>query len=213
MSPAVNPAVSSWGIPRKPAAVALAAVYLALALPPARAWLEASMVGHMLVQIPLLAALGACAGLLLPAPRRAALRAALGGPLACLLAAVFASTYWMLPRALDAAVLDPLAALAKFLSLPLLVGLPLALAWERLGLIGRGFIWTNLISMLGFTGWLYLAAPLRVCNTYRVDEQVRVGWWMIGLAVLLFALWLGGLFAGRRPPCAAPGRCADRQPV
>jgi hypothetical protein len=37
----------------------------------------------------------------------------------------------MLPPALDEAVSDPLINLGKFLSLPLLAGLPLGLSWSR----------------------------------------------------------------------------------
>ncbi|MBI2308212.1 MAG: hypothetical protein HYU78_13000 [Rhodocyclales bacterium] len=177
-------------------ALGAGAAYLLLTLPPVRHWLEASMASHMLVQMPLLVALGMVAVRLLPAGRRRRLRNGFGGPLACLTAATFASAYWMLPRALDAAIGEPLAEFAKFVSLPLLVGLPLALAWESFGLIGRGFVWTNLISMQVFLGWLYVAAPLRVCNNYLVDDQLRVGWLLITLAGLLFAGWLGALFRG-----------------
>lgn len=177
--------------------------YLLLALPATRSWLEASMVTHMLVQMPLLVALGALAAVCLDERRRQSLLALLGGPVSSIALATFASSYWMLPRALDAAIGGGLTEAMKFLSLPLLVGLPVALAWQRLGPIGRGFVWTNLISMLGFLGWLYLAAPVRVCNNYLLDEQSRVGWLLVNLAVLLFAGWLGTLFVRSQP---APGQ-------
>lgn len=184
---------------------AAAASYLLLAMPFTRHWLEASMVRHMLVQIPLLVMLGMIAARLLPPDRRRRLRHGCGGPLACLATATFASAYWMLPRALDAAIAEPLAELAKFVSLPLLVGLPLALAWESFGLIGRGFVWSNLISMQVFLGWLYLAAPQRVCNNYLADDQSRVGWLLIEIAAAIFACWLGALFrGGTAPPLLAP---------
>ena len=93
--------------------------------------------------------------------------------------ALFASSYWMLPRALDAALTEPLAEVGKFLSLPLLVGFPLVLAWRRLTLIGRGFVWTNFISMLAVLGWLYIVAPVRVCNSYLVNDQEHAGWYMV----------------------------------
>lgn len=181
--------------------LAIAGSYLLLALPASRSWLEASMAAHMLVQMPLLVALGVAAIRQLAGRQREALLARLGGPLPCMTIALFASTYWMLPRALDAAIVDPASEMMKFASLPLLVGAPLALAWQRLGLIGRGFVWTNLISMLAFLGWLYLAAPLRVCNNYLADEQLRVGWLLVELAGGLFACWLGAFFFGSQ---AAP---------
>lgn len=188
---------------RRHAGLALGVLYVALATPLARGWLEASMSGHMLVQIPLLAAIGVAACRLLPQHRQEALLTAAGGPVACVLAALFASSYWMLPRALDGALANPLIEVAKFVSLPTLVGAPLALAWRRLAMIGRGFVWTNFISMLAVLGWLYIAAPVRVCNNYLVDEQASAGWLMVKLSLLLFAGWLGALFVGGKP---APGR-------
>ncbi|WP_246265680.1 hypothetical protein [Aromatoleum diolicum] len=185
--------------PRARARVSLGAVgtlYLLLATPPARAWLEATMSGHMLAQIPLLGVVGFLACRLLPRRRQDALLIALGGAIPCVVLAIFASSWWMLPRALDHALASPLVEAAKFVSLPALVGLPLALAWRRLGTIGRGFVWTNFISMLAVLGWLYIAAPVRVCNSYLVDQQASAGWLMVKLAVLLFAAWLGSLFVG-----------------
>jgi hypothetical protein len=183
---------------------ALAAAWLILATPPMRTWLETSMSVHMLVQIPLLAAIGLLATRLLPARSQDTLLAAAGGAIPCVIVASFASSYWMLPRAIDAVLLEPLAEAAKFVSLPLLVGAPLALAWRELGLIGRGFVWTNFISMLAVLGWLYIAAPVRVCNSYALFEQERAGWLMVQLAVGLLVWWLGRFFVG------APARSVPR---
>ena len=180
----------------------LGAIYLFLATPVARAALEATMGRHMLVQIPLLAAAGVIAARWLPERRKDSLLAACGGALPCVGVALFAASYWMLPRALDAALANPLAEAAKFISLPALVGLPLTLAWQRLSVIGRGFVWTNFISMLAVLGWLYIAAPVRVCNSYLVDEQGSAGWLMVKLSVLLFAGWLARLFVGGAPTLA-----------
>lgn len=181
-----------------------AAAWLILATPAMRTWLETSMSVHMLVQIPLLAAIGIVAMRTLPQRTQSALLAAAGGAIPCVLIATFASSYWMLPRAIDAVLVDPLAETAKFVSLPLLVGAPLALAWRQLGLIGRGFVWTNFISMLAVLGWLYIVAPVRVCNSYALFEQERAGWLMVQLAVALLAWWLGRLFVGTPATAPAP---------
>lgn len=200
---------------------ALGALYLLLATPPARAWLEATMSGHMLVQIPLLAALGFVACRLLPERAQDTLLERAGGVVPCVLLATFASSYWMLPRALDDALASGAVEAAKFVTLPVLVGLPLSLAWRRLGTIGRGFVWTNFFSMLVVLGWLYLAAPVRVCNSYLVDQQESAGWLMIWIAVLMFAGWLGSLFIGgtrhpnaseRTPSLTRPGRTGTAGP-
>jgi hypothetical protein len=182
-----------------------AMLYLLLATPVVRAWMEATMTGHMLLQIPLLAAIGVVSCHLLPERLQNSLLAAAGGAIPCVLLATFASSYWMLPRALDGALTNPLNEAAKFLSLPLLVGLPLGLAWRRLRIIGRSFVCTNAISMLAVLGWLYVIAPVRVCNNYLVDQQEIAGWWMVKLAVLLFACWLGSFFVGGDPMPSMPG--------
>lgn len=104
-----------WRDPRQWSALALVVVLL-LALPPLRALLEASMSSHMLVQMPLLAAAGFIGTRGLPAARRDRLYRLSGGALPLVLMTMVASSYWMLPRALDAALADPWAELAKFAS-------------------------------------------------------------------------------------------------
>ena len=179
-------------------------LYLLLATPAARGWMEATMTGHMLLQIPLLAVIGVVLCFLLPERLQELLLATAGGAVPCLLLASFASGYWMLPRALDGALTNPMNEAAKFFSLPLLVGLPLGLAWKRLEIIGRSLVWTNGISMLGVLGWLYITAPVRVCNNYLVEQQEIAGWWMVKLALVLFACWLCSFFVGGDPAANDP---------
>ena len=145
-----------------PAAVA----WLCLWLPPLRVALESDMAVHMALQVPVLVALG----LLLAGtvrshePRWVADADWLGIP--GIVAVVFGTSFWMLPRALDGAVADPAIDLAKFLSLPLLVGLPLGLSWRRMPPLGRAFIWANFIPKIAAVGALYLMAPTRLCAYY-----------------------------------------------
>jgi len=167
-----------------------------LALPPTRRVLEASMVAHMLVQIPLLVVAGALLASGIPANFRRALAAFNADGRPGILAAGFVSSYWMLPRALDAALSTPLAELAKFSSLPLLVGLPLALSWTRLGPIGRGFVLANLISMIAVVGWLYRESPVRLCSYYLTDQQVLLGNALLTLALLAGIGWTVRAFVG-----------------
>jgi len=185
-----------------PAAIALP---VALATPWMRAWLESSMALHMLVQMPLLAAAGFAAAAALPAPRAQAIVDGVGGVVPCLLVASLASMFWMVPRALDLALAGIAVETAKFVTLPLLVGAPLALAWPRLGLLGRGFVWTNLASMLAVLGWLYRASPLRACNAYPVADQRAAGDWLIFLAIVVFVGWLATLFVAQPAQDAARG--------
>jgi hypothetical protein len=110
------------------------------------------------------------------------------GGIAGTLLAVIASSWWMIPRALDSALASPEAELLKFLSLPLLVGAPAALSWSALGRLGRGFVIANVLPMWAVVGWMYVAAPSRVCNYYLVDQQVTAG-----TGLLWFSVVAGGI--------------------
>lgn len=172
--------------------------YALLATPPMRTLLESIMAAHMLVQLPLLAALGAYAVRLLPAGVRRRLDACNGGGVPFTLLALFAAAFWMLPRSLDGALNHDHLELAKFISLPVLLGAPLALSWRRLTAIGRGFLWSNLLSMLIVLGWLYSVAPIRVCTNYLVDQQALLGRSLLFLALVLAVSLAGRLFIGSR---------------
>ena len=170
--------------------------WLTLWLWPARVALESDMAVHMTIQVPLLIGIGVflATGVRSHEPHWLADADWLGIP--GIVMVVLGTSFWMLPRALDGAVADPLVDAAKFLSLPLLVGLPLGLSWRRMPPLGRAFIWANFIPKLGAIGGLYLAAPTRLCAYYRLDQQTVAGWTLIVLAVVLGTLWFIVAFVG-----------------
>ena len=92
---------------------------------PARVALESDMAVHMTIQVSLLIGIGVflATGVRSREPHWLADADWLGIP--GIVMVVLGTSFWMLPRALDGAVADPLVDAAKFLSLPLLVGLPL----------------------------------------------------------------------------------------
>lgn len=159
--------------------------FAALALPWSRHALERVMIGHMLVQIPLLVVIGVLMARALPPGVSARLAKWNAGGVSGILLALIASSWWMVPRALDSALASPAMEVAKFVTLPLLVGVPLALSWSALGGIGRGFVIANVLPMWAVVGWAYMAAPVRVCNYYLVDQQVIAGLGLLSLAVAL----------------------------
>jgi len=162
---------------------------LLLALPGSRGLLEREMITHMLIQIPLLAMAGVLISSGIPRRWRTRIAAWNGGGISGTLLAVIVSSWWMVPRALDTVLSSPGAELWKFVSLPLFVGLSAALSWPALGIIGRGFVVVNVLPMWAVVGWLYVAAPVRVCNYYLIDQQVVAGkgllWVSVSLAVVL----------------------------
>lgn len=178
---------------------ALAALcWLALVLTPARSLLESSLPGHVLVQIPLLVALGYWLGHSGRERLEPWQRSWNGGGIAGILLTSFTIAFWMLPRWLDASLDDPAIAMAKYLSLPLLAGAPLALSWPRLHPIARAVVKIELIAMLSRLGWLYLISPDRLCNNYLLSGQILLGQAFLALAVVLTLFWLAPVFFGRR---------------
>ena len=178
-------------------ALVAALLFVALVTPVAREALERIMVAHMLVQIPLLAIAGAFAATALPSWRRSRVARWNQSGVSGTLLALIASSWWMVPRSLDWALASPLMEAAKFVTLPLLVGAPLALSWSSLGTMGRGFVIANVLPMWAVVGWAYIAAPVRVCNYYLVDQQVIAGVALIGVSVALGAATALPSFAGR----------------
>lgn len=191
--------------------LAATSLWAILWLWPVRAALERDMALHMVVQLPLLIGIGVLlAGIIRPRePRWLAEADWLGIPGLTLV--LCATSFWMLPRLLDAAIADPRIDLGKFLSLPLLAGLPLGLSWRRMPALGRAFLWANFIPKLGAVGGLYLAAPIRLCAYYRLDQQEAAGWALISVAAALAMLWLLAALVGwpRRDPIAREARCAS----
>jgi len=190
-----------------------ALLYAALLVPPVRHALEASMTAQMLVQIPLLVGVGALLRGALPA-RALAVTAGwdyhgiTGLTLASLTAAL-----WLLPRSLDVAVTEPIMAWAKYLSVPLLIGLPFAVSWPRMSFIVRGVFLLEFIATFFRMGWLDLIWPDRLCNSYLLGDQQRLGQYLVliggWLCVLIICKLLWGRFDSlievRRP--APPPPC------
>ena len=145
-------------------------------------------VAHMLLQYPVLGASGYLLGLKMPtAPD-------LRGPL--LVLGITCVGFWMLPRSLDAALDSPGMHLAKLVTLPLLAGLPLGMSVPRVGAVLRGFLKAQSLSMLGVLSFLYSHAPIRICNSYLIEDQQRLGAGFLWLAGGLSLLWAVPLFLG-----------------
>jgi hypothetical protein len=175
-----------------------AGLWLALAMPPARAWLESTMTQHMLIQLPLLAAIGFCIGSawLKSQPDGLAwralesLRSCNSGGVSGLIAASSVMVLWMLPRCLDAARLDIAADALKFISVPA-AGAAVALSWPRTPAIARAVVHLEVIATLLRFGWVYLAADERLCLAYLAGDQQRTGELLLwsGAAYAIAVVW------------------------
>lgn len=153
--------------------------------------LERDPVTHMLVLLPALALAGWLMANALCA-QRFQLRQTDANALTLL--GVFAILFWMLPRYIDASLTDPLIGIAKFVSIPLCIGAVLAVSWRATHPLLRGFLKANALSMLGVLAFLYTHAPVRICNSYLVADQQRLGYGFLFAALALGVTWTAPLF-------------------
>lgn len=171
----------------------LAASGLILAIGPLRTLLETSMATHMLVQFPLLILAGVASGGVLlrtsdatvPAGRRDWNHLGVTG--LAFVALVLAVS--MIPRLLDLALIDARVEVFKLAAL-FVTGVLLRRSWSKAGLIVQGFFLGNVLPMTAVAGILYRDSPVRLCNSYRFDEQWLVGTMLVVVASLAGAAWL-----------------------
>lgn len=173
------------------------ALWLALALPPVRHALEATMTLQMLAQIPLLAFAGWRMALFLPRQWIGAVAAWNRSGISGFVLASLAAIVWMLPRALDAALDAPPIEIAKFISIPPLIGAPLAISWPRAGFVVRGVFLVEVVAMTFRLGWLYLVSPVRLCSNYLLSDQQQLGKIMLAIGVVVTLVLAWKLMGGR----------------
>ncbi|GAB1383911.1 hypothetical protein MASR1M50_22320 [Burkholderiales bacterium] len=190
------------------------ALGLVLALPWTREAMESSMWRHMLLQFPAWLLAGALLAAALPPRARAAVARWNAHGIAGLVAVAVTLAVLMVPRVLDLALRRPDIEAAKLAAL-LLAGVALRLSWRPAGLVVQFFFLGNLLPMMVVVGQLYIDSPLRLCNAYLLDDQARLGAWLIGGAAVLGAAWLawtGWVLAGRQTPPAPAGMTGQNPP-
>lgn len=142
-----------------------------------RELIEGSMSLHMLLQFPLLLASGATAARLAAGralPLVAVWRLVDAQGLLGLVTLSVVAAFWMLPIALDAALMHAGAAGCKYASW-WIAGWAIALAWPQMPGALRLFLLGNLAWMFFTAGALYAETPQRLCVSYRIDDQVWTG--------------------------------------
>jgi hypothetical protein len=175
-----------WPLP-----VALAGLGL-LALPHARHWMEAAMTTHMLLQYPLIALAGFLLALALPSHWFKKINRWNVFGINGLFATALILALLMIPRLLDLALVDGRVELAKWLAL-LVCGAALRLSWRNAGLLVQGFFLGNVLPMMAVVGYLYASSPVRVCNAYLLDDQERLGQWLVWISAGVALAWFACL--------------------
>ena len=169
---------------------------MGLSLPPLRVLIEQSMVWHMLVQMPLLVLAGWCAAAAwVPARGLRWNRYGLSG----FMLAQCIAAYWMLPSAIDRAVVLPLVDAAKVASL-FAAGWWLRNAFQLAPPAVQLFFAGTTLPMAVWLGSYLASTDLRLCNAYSLESQVNAGRGLVALALVAgigWALHLRGWMAQR----------------
>lgn len=174
----------------RPAALGVSLVALGLSVPPMRSLIEQSMFWHMVVQMPLLVLAG---WLTMSAWPRSATHSFMApwniyGLNGFFLTLVIL-TYWMLPSAIDRAVVLPHADALKLVTL-FVAGALSKNAIDQSPTVLQLFFLALTVSMLIWLGFYFLTTELRLCNAYSLASQISTGWGLIGLGIASGCAWL-----------------------
>ncbi|WP_058308060.1 hypothetical protein [Gracilibacillus massiliensis] len=165
-------------------------LYIFLILPPVANLLESIMIFHMHTQMPLLVFTGFLVTPFLKNkfPRFFDKWNRSGIPGIVLVVLIW--SYWQLPRAMDDALTHFYVEYFKFISLPILVGIPLRDSWKKIRNIGQYMFLIYLFATLVITGFLYIWIDQQICNNYLIIEQQTLGWGSLAMAACLL-LYIG----------------------
>ena len=151
------------------------------------------MVLHILLQFPLILFAGWSLAKGCPEQAKASLQRWNHAGITGLLTISLVLIFWMLPSALDFALTDNTLEFLKFLSLAL-AGAALKLSWHAAGMIVRGIFLGNVLPMMMVVGWLYIESPVRICNSYLSNDQLRTGKGLLVLSIAGSLIWLYAFF-------------------
>jgi hypothetical protein len=173
---------------------------LLFVLEPIRHLVESRMFTHMLLQFPMLIASGWATANLPAVERSRWFRWLDQLNVHGLLAITFAScvlAFWMIPTALDLALLSDPIRLGKYASL-WAMGLMLRRIGSQICPELALFFVGSLAWMLSTVGLIYQSMPQRLCVNYLLDEQRWTGVGMVGIAAAILAGSLWRVAAGER---------------
>ena len=178
-------------------AAAVSVVAVSLSVPPLRSLIEQSMVWHMVVQMPMLVAGGwlsmrILSGKLILRTLDVWNRYGLTG----FVGAQAIAAYWMLPVAIDRAVVLPPIGCAQGAHLVRLRGDARAFLRARPPAVIQLFFVGYSVSMLAWLGIYISTTDLRLCNAYSLESQTAAGRAIAMLGITLGCIWLVEPFAG-----------------
>lgn len=171
-------------------ALVVLGVSVGLSIPPMRSLIEQGMVWHMAVQMPLLVLGGWLSMRAMAATRIPGVFAQWNQfGLTGFIAAQAIIAYWMLPLAIDRAVVLPSSDVVKLIALTG-CGAMLEHSMKRAPVVLQLFFVGYLVSMMTWLGFYFATTDLRLCNAYSLESQAHAGAAIVGLGIALGFAWL-----------------------
>ena len=102
--------------------------------------------------------------------------------------------YWMLPSAIDRAVVLPSVDILKLVTL-FITGMLLADAFKRAPGALQLFFMGYWVSMMAWLGMYFATTDLRLCNAYSLQSQNNTGWGLLALGIALGTVWAFSLLS------------------
>lgn len=163
-------------------------LFVFLALPPVVNLAESIMTIHMHMQMPLIAVAGMLMTPLFKQyfPQFFDKWNKDGVP--GILLALIVIGYWLIPRAMDDALMSLPVEVFKFISWAFLVGVPLMDSWPKLSTLWKNIVFVTLGIVYLVMAGVYIFAPDQLCNNYLIVEQRTLGWafMFVGICLLLY---------------------------
>jgi len=156
-----------------------------LALPPVTYLLESIMIFHMHMQMPLLVIAGFLMARFFQKKFPQFFKSWNRNGVPGILLFTIVMGYWMLPRAMDDALMYQSVQLFKFISLPFLAGVPLRDSWQKISSAMKNGLIIFFTILFFAMGWLYIWWPEQLCNNYLIIEQVTLGWGFLTMAICM----------------------------
>ncbi|MGN7387637.1 hypothetical protein [Sporosarcina sp. SAFN-015] len=166
-----------------------AALFIFLAIPVVADVLESIMIMHMHMQMPLLIFCGFLIAVFFRRKFPTFFAKWNGDGIPGILLFTLIMLYWMIPRTMDDALTNMTVEIFKFISLPFLAGIPLRDSWKKIGSAGKKVIWVTFTFMFYIMGFLYIKAPIQLCNNYLLIDQLTLGWGYMTMAIC-FTIYL-----------------------
>lgn len=166
------------------------ALFIFLILPPVATLAESIMAIHMHMQMPLIAVSGMLMYPLIKKILPSFFSKWNHNGIPGILLVIIVSTYWLIPRAMDDAIISTYYETFKFISWAFLIGLPLRDSWKKLKVSYQNIFLLYISFAYLIMALIYIVSEDQLCNNYLIVDQRTLGWsfLLISLCIWIYVI-------------------------